>query len=120
MSSPASPSIVGMAKVTFAALLARSTSAEAVVPVRSIAVRLEPTIGNGTDAVPFAVSSRWTLLADSADVSAAITIAVGSVRTGALDVGLHAARISVKTTVAAMATIGAGRRIMRVGSPSRG
>ena len=112
MSSPANPSIDGTEKVTFAALFAMSTSAEAVVPVRSIGVPAEPATGSGTVAVPLAVSSRWTVLADSADVSAAVTMAVGSVRTGPFETPLQAATTNVSASAARAVSVGAGRRII--------
>ena len=82
--------MAGTAKVAFAAGFAKSTSAEAVVPVRSIGVAAPPPIGNATDTVPSRVTSRWTLLAASVDLRAAVTISFGSVRAGALRSCRHA------------------------------
>src|SRR6476620_3730563 len=113
MTSPASPSMAGTAKVAFAAGLAKSTSADAVVPVRLTGVAVPPAIGRATDTVPSSVRSRWTLLAASVDLRAAVTISFGSVRAGALLLLLPPWQApSAKARMAASARIVGFRRDM--------
>ena len=93
ISSPARPSIAGTEKVARISPAFRSTSALAVVPVRSTSVA-EVLPGSVTGTAPSTVTSACTLVAASVDVSAAVMMAVGSVRTGPAGAPLpHAATI---------------------------
>src|ERR1700704_632507 len=85
-------------------------SAEAVVPETSIGVPLLPPRPRFMAALPSTERSRGTVLAASVDLSAAVTMAVGSVRAGPVGVLLQA-------TIARHATrprITGRRRIMRL------
>src|SRR3954453_5038873 len=106
--------MAGTAKTALAAGLAKSTSAEAVVPVRLTGVAVPPPIGSATETVPSSITSRWTLFAASVALRPAVTISLGSVSAGAL-LGLllwHPPR--AKPSVAARTRTAGIRRDMRL------
>src|SRR4051794_9725385 len=106
--------MAGTAKTALAAGLAKSTSAEAVVPVRLTGVAVPPPIGSATETVPSSITSRWTLFAASVALRPAVTISFGSVSAGAL-LGLllwHPPR--AKPSVAARTRTAGIRRDMRL------
>src|SRR3954449_2465029 len=106
--------MAGTAKTALAAGLAKSTAAEAVVPVRFTGVAVPPPIGSATETVPSSITSRWTLFAAWVDLRPAVTISFGSVSAGAL-LGLplwHAP--SANARVAARARTAGIRQDMRL------